>query len=160
MTLTKRLAILGLNVSKLSGYPVAQRLMQSFLNGNLALLYEFDHEFLFEFSLVKKFQGHISIFHPFDCNLCFLFYSSFPNDLSKIACDVVELCTRIDIAIRNVNGVRNHSYTPHMAFESIVKKEISRLKEPISTCVGSVIQLLSVAVRICTQRVSNYQNDN
>lgn len=45
-------------------------------------------------------------------------------------------------------------FTPDMAFEAIVKKQISRLKEPCLKCVDLVVQELSNVVRFCTERVS------
>lgn len=41
-----------------------------------------------------------------------------------------------------------------MAFEAIVKKQISQLKEPVLKCVDLVVQELSAVVRVCTERVS------
>lgn len=41
-----------------------------------------------------------------------------------------------------------------MAFEAIVKKQITQLKEPVLKCVDLVVQELSAVVRICTERVS------
>lgn len=45
-------------------------------------------------------------------------------------------------------------FTPDMAFEAIVKKQIARLKEPSLKCVDLVVQELSNVVRICTDKVS------
>lgn len=45
-------------------------------------------------------------------------------------------------------------FTPDMAFEAIVKKQISRLKEPCLKCVDLVVVELSNVVRICTDKVS------
>lgn len=85
---------------------------------------------------------------------------SFPKDLLKVSCDEEKLRAKIDIAIRNINGVRANLYAPHMAFEAIVKEEILQLKDPIRTCVGSVVELLSKAIRKCTRRVSIWKNNN
>lgn len=41
-----------------------------------------------------------------------------------------------------------------MAFEAIVKKQISRLKEPSLKCVDLVVTELSNVVRMCTDKVS------
>lgn len=79
---------------------------------------------------------------------------SFPSDLLEVSCDEKKLRAKIDTAIRNINGVRANLYAPHMAFESIVKEEILELKAPIRKCVGSIVDLLSKAVRMCTRRVS------
>lgn len=45
-------------------------------------------------------------------------------------------------------------FTPDMAFEAIVKKQIGRLKEPCLKCVDLVVSELSNVVRICTERVN------
>lgn len=43
-----------------------------------------------------------------------------------------------------------------MAFEAIVKKQITQLKEPVLKCVDLVVQELSAVVRVCTERVSDF----
>lgn len=53
-----------------------------------------------------------------------------------------------------ITGIRVGLFTPDMAFEAIVKKQIDRLKEPSLKCVDLVVQELSNVVRICTDRVS------
>lgn len=55
-----------------------------------------------------------------------------------------------------VAGIRVGLFTPDMAFEAIVKKQISRLKEPCLKCVDLVVIELSNVVRICTERVSEF----
>lgn len=87
-------------------------------------------------------------------NIKCLNFCSFPQLLSEITCDKEELRVKIDRAIRNINGIRPCLNTPHMAFESIVREEIGRLEEPITTCVSLVGDLLREAVRVCTHRVS------
>lgn len=47
-------------------------------------------------------------------------------------------------------------FTPDMAFEAIVKKQISRLKEPSLKCVDLVVTELSNVVRLCTDKVRQY----
>lgn len=44
-------------------------------------------------------------------------------------------------------------FTPDMAFEAIVKKQIARLKEPSLKCTDLVVNELSNVVRICTDKV-------
>lgn len=56
----------------------------------------------------------------------------------------------------NVTGIRVGLFTPDMAFEAIVKKQINRLKEPSLKCVDLVVQELSNVVRICTDRVGEF----
>lgn len=45
-------------------------------------------------------------------------------------------------------------FTPDMAFEAIVKKQISRLKEPSLKCIDLVVQELTNVVRTCADKVS------
>lgn len=47
-------------------------------------------------------------------------------------------------------------FTPDMAFEAIVKKQISRLKEPTQKCVDLVVTELSSVVRQCAETVNRY----
>lgn len=59
--------------------------------------------------------------------------------------------------MHDISGIRVGLFTPDMAFEAIVKKQINRLKEPSLKCVDLVVQELSNVVRICTDRVSKKQ---
>ena len=45
-------------------------------------------------------------------------------------------------------------FTPDMAFETIVKKQIEKLKEPSLACVDMVVTELTNVVRTCTEKVS------
>lgn len=49
---------------------------------------------------------------------------------------------------------RTGLFTPDMAFEAIVKKQIIKLKEPCVKCIDLVIQELINTVRQCTNKVS------
>lgn len=49
---------------------------------------------------------------------------------------------------------RTGLFTPDMAFEAIVKKQIVKLKEPCIKCVDMVIQELINTVRQCSNKVS------
>lgn len=71
-----------------------------------------------------------------------------------MSCDEKELRREISFAIRNIHGIRVGLFTPDMAFEAIVKKQIAMLREPILKCIDLVVQELSAVVRICTDRVS------
>lgn len=53
-----------------------------------------------------------------------------------------------------LSGIRVGLFTPDMAFEAIVKKQIARLKEPSLKCVDLVVAELSNVVRVCTDKVS------
>lgn len=84
----------------------------------------------------------------------FPFFSSLRFEIVKMCCDEKELRREISFAIRNIHGIRVGLFTPDMAFEAIVKKQISQLKEPILKCIDLVVQELSSVVRLCTERVS------
>jgi hypothetical protein len=49
---------------------------------------------------------------------------------------------------------RTGLFTPDLAFEAIVKKQVVKLKEPCLKCVDLVIQELINTVRQCTSKVS------
>ncbi|XP_037300306.1 dynamin isoform X3 [Manduca sexta] len=85
-----------------------------------------------------------------------LFHERFPFEIVKMEFDEKELRREIAFAIRNIHGIRVGLFTPDMAFEAIVKKQIARLKEPCLKCVDLVVQELSNVVRICTERMSRY----
>lgn len=48
---------------------------------------------------------------------------------------------------------RTGLFTPDMAFETIVKRQITLIKEPCQKCVDMVISELVNTVRQCTQKV-------
>nr|XP_032514178.1 dynamin isoform X4 [Danaus plexippus plexippus] len=85
-----------------------------------------------------------------------LFHERFPFEIVKMEFDEKELRREIAFAIRNIHGIRVGLFTPDMAFEAIVKKQIARLKEPSLKCVDLVVQELSNVVRFCTERMSRY----
>ncbi|XP_031776429.1 dynamin isoform X8 [Apis florea] len=85
-----------------------------------------------------------------------IFHERFPFEIVKMEFDEKELRREIAFAIRNIHGIRVGLFTPDMAFEAIVKKQINRLKEPSLKCVDLVVQELSNVVRICTDRMSRY----
>jgi dynamin GTPase len=55
------------------------------------------------------------------------------------------------------SGIRVGLYTPDMAFEAIVKKQISRLKEPSIKCIDLVVQELGNVVRNCAEKVQQLE---
>lgn len=83
-----------------------------------------------------------------------IFHERLRFEIVKMSCDEKELRREISFAIRNIHGIRVGLFTPDMAFEAIVKKQISQLKEPVLKCVDLVVQELSAVVRICTEKVS------
>ncbi|GIY89298.1 dynamin [Caerostris darwini] len=85
-----------------------------------------------------------------------LFHERFPFELVKMEFDEKELRREIAFAIRNIHGIRVGLFTPDMAFEAIVKKQISKLKEPSLKCVDLVVAELGNVVRKCTDKMSRY----
>ncbi|KAI1884330.1 hypothetical protein AGOR_G00225310 [Albula goreensis] len=78
------------------------------------------------------------------------------DQLVKIVFDEKELRREISHAIKNVHGVRTGLFTPDLAFEAIVKKQIVKLKEPCLKCIDLVIQELINTVRQCTNKLGSY----
>lgn len=60
---------------------------------------------------------------------------------SQMEFDEKELRKEIAFAIRNIHGIRVGLFTPDMAFEAIVKRQIAKLKEPSIKCVDLVVQV-------------------
>lgn len=85
-----------------------------------------------------------------------LFHERFPFEIAKMECDEKELRRNIAFAIRNIHGVRVGLFTPDMAFEAIVKGQISRLREPSLKCVDLVILELSNVLKRCAERMNRY----
>ncbi|XP_016307076.1 dynamin-2 isoform X3 [Sinocyclocheilus anshuiensis] len=85
-----------------------------------------------------------------------IFHERFPFELVKIVFDEKELRREISHAIKNVHGVRIGLFTPDLAFEAIVKKQIIKLKEPCLKCIDLVIQELINTVRQCTNKLGSY----
>ncbi|MCI4394037.1 hypothetical protein PGIGA_G00164400 [Pangasianodon gigas] len=76
-----------------------------------------------------------------------IFHERFPFELVKMEFDEKELRREISYAIKNIHGVRTGLFTPDLAFEAIVKKQIIKLKEPCLKCIDLVIQELINTVR-------------
>ncbi|KAK2155438.1 hypothetical protein LSH36_240g01023 [Paralvinella palmiformis] len=85
-----------------------------------------------------------------------IFHERFPFELVKIEFDEKELRKEITYAIKNIHGIRTGLFTPDMAFETIVKKQISRLKEPSLKCVDMVTTELTNVVHKCADKMSRY----
>ncbi|XP_063076106.1 dynamin-3 isoform X3 [Engraulis encrasicolus] len=85
-----------------------------------------------------------------------IFHERFPFELVKIVFDEKELRKEISHAIKNVHGVRTGLFTPDLAFEAIVKKQIVKVKEPCIKCIDLVIQELINTVRGCTSKLGSY----
>jgi dynamin GTPase len=85
-----------------------------------------------------------------------LFHERFPFEIVKMEFDEKELRREIAFAIRNIHGIRVGLFTPDMAFEAIVKKQIGKLREPSLKCVDLVITELGNVVRRCTEKMNRY----
>ncbi|XP_063696487.1 dynamin isoform X4 [Culicoides brevitarsis] len=85
-----------------------------------------------------------------------LFHERLRFEIVKMSCDEKELRREISFAIRNIHGIRVGLFTPDMAFEAIVKKQIAQLKEPVLKCVDLVVIELSNVVRLCTDKMARY----
>ncbi|KAK7945034.1 hypothetical protein WMY93_000762 [Mugilogobius chulae] len=82
-----------------------------------------------------------------------IFHERFPFELVKMECDEKEMRREISYAIKNIHGIRTGLFTPDMAFEAIVKKQVIKLKEPCVKCVDMVIQELINTVRQCSNKL-------
>nr|XP_020459037.1 dynamin-3 isoform X2 [Monopterus albus] len=85
-----------------------------------------------------------------------IFHERFPYELSKIESDDRRIRREINYAIRNIHGVRTGLFTPDMAFEAIVKKQISKLKGPCVKFIDMVCQELKTTVHQCINKLSSF----
>uniref|UniRef100_UPI0037E77080 dynamin 3a isoform X2 n=1 Tax=Semicossyphus pulcher TaxID=241346 RepID=UPI0037E77080 len=85
-----------------------------------------------------------------------IFHERFPYELVKMESDERKLRREINYAIRNIHGVRTGLFTPDMAFEAIVKKQISQLKVPCFKFVDMVGQELTSTVYTCINKLSSF----
>ncbi|KAF7270328.1 hypothetical protein GWI33_016690, partial [Rhynchophorus ferrugineus] len=85
-----------------------------------------------------------------------LFHERFPFEIVKQEFDEDELRREIAIAICNIHGIRIGLFTPSLAFDAIVKTQITRLKDPCMNCVDLVVTELFKIINTCTQRMSRY----
>ncbi|XP_038569941.1 dynamin-2-like isoform X8 [Micropterus salmoides] len=85
-----------------------------------------------------------------------IFHERFPFELVKMEFDEKELRKEISYAIKNIHGVRTGLFTPDLAFEAIVKKQIIKLKDPCLKCVDLVVTELVTLIRKCTEKLGSY----
>ncbi|KAM9069504.1 dynamin-1 isoform 11-T11 [Sarcophilus harrisii] len=85
-----------------------------------------------------------------------IFHERFPFELVKMEFDEKELRREISYAIKNIHGIRTGLFTPDMAFETIVKKQVKKIREPCLKCVDMVISELINTVRQCTKKLQQY----
>lgn len=85
-----------------------------------------------------------------------IFYERFPFELVKMEFDEKELRREISYAIKNIHGIRTGLFTPDMAFEAIVKKQIEKLRAPSLKCIDMVITELTNVIRKNTEKMNRY----
>ncbi|ERE72476.1 dynamin-3 isoform 3 [Cricetulus griseus] len=108
-----------------------------------------------------------------------IFHERFPFEIVKMEFNEKELRREISYAIKNIHGIRQvihvfsvfnlprkmsiskwpgktGLFTPDMAFEAIVKKQIVKLKGPSLKSVDLVMQELINTVKKCTKKLANF----
>ncbi|XP_047228082.1 dynamin-1a isoform X12 [Girardinichthys multiradiatus] len=85
-----------------------------------------------------------------------IFHERFPFELVKMEFDEKELRKEISYAIKNIHGIRTGLFTPDLAFEAIVKKQIQKLKEPTLKCIDMVVSELTSTIQKCSQKLAQY----
>ncbi|XP_034648327.1 dynamin-2 isoform X14 [Trachemys scripta elegans] len=85
-----------------------------------------------------------------------IFHERFPFELVKMEFDEKDLRREISYAIKNIHGIRTGLFTPDMAFEAIVKKQIVKLKEPSLKCVDLVVSELATVIKKCAEKLGSY----
>ncbi|XP_034293757.1 dynamin-2 isoform X7 [Pantherophis guttatus] len=85
-----------------------------------------------------------------------IFHERFPFELVKMEFDEKDLRREISYAIKNIHGIRTGLFTPDMAFEAIVKKQIIKLKEPSLKCVDLVVSELAMVIKKCSEKLGSY----
>merc|ERR1719411_751526 len=85
-----------------------------------------------------------------------LFHERFPYEIVKMEIDEKVLRKEIAFAIRNIHGIRVGLFTPDMAFEAIVKKQISRLKEPSLKCIDLVVEEIKQTFASSINKMNRY----
>ncbi|CAL8074449.1 unnamed protein product [Calicophoron daubneyi] len=85
-----------------------------------------------------------------------IFYERFPYEMAMIQTDEEELRKEISYAIRNIHGIRTGLFTPDLAFETIVRRQIEKMKVPSLKCADLVVAQLTEVVHNCTSRMENF----
>ncbi|PNJ45602.1 DNM1 isoform 21, partial [Pongo abelii] len=83
-----------------------------------------------------------------------IFHERFPFELVKMEFDEKELRREISYAIKNIHGIRTGLFTPDLAFEATVKKQVQKLKEPSIKCVDMVVSELTATIRKCSEKLA------
>ncbi|XP_023931417.1 dynamin-1 isoform X2 [Lingula anatina] len=85
-----------------------------------------------------------------------VFHERFPFELVKKEFDEKQLRREISYAIKNIHGIRTGLFTPDLAFETIVKTQIEKLKEPSIKCIDMVVAELTSVVHWCASKMARY----
>uniref|UniRef100_A0A8C8EUI0 dynamin GTPase n=1 Tax=Oncorhynchus tshawytscha TaxID=74940 RepID=A0A8C8EUI0_ONCTS len=85
-----------------------------------------------------------------------IFHERFPFELVKVCFNEKELRKEISYAIKNIHGIRTGLFTPDLAFEAIVKKQIQKLKEPSLKCIDMVVSELTSTIQKCSDKLAQY----
>ncbi|KAL2100333.1 hypothetical protein ACEWY4_004727 [Coilia grayii] len=85
-----------------------------------------------------------------------IFHERFPFELVKMEFDEKELRKEISYAIKNIHGIRTGLFTPDLAFEAIVKKQVQKLQGPVIKCIDMVVSELTSTIRKCSEKLAQY----
>uniref|UniRef100_A0A673GIB3 Dynamin-2 n=1 Tax=Sinocyclocheilus rhinocerous TaxID=307959 RepID=A0A673GIB3_9TELE len=85
-----------------------------------------------------------------------IFHERFPFELVKMEFNEKELRKEISYAIKNIHGIRTGLFTPDLAFEAIVKKQIQKLNGPCLKCIDMVVSELASTIRKCSEKLAQY----
>ncbi|CAH3017079.1 unnamed protein product [Porites evermanni] len=85
-----------------------------------------------------------------------IFHERFPYELVKVEFDEKQLRKEIMFAIKNIHGIRVGLFTPDMAFEAIVKRQIDKLRAPAVKCVDLVMSELVNVIKKCSSNMDKY----
>ncbi|XP_018648167.1 putative dynamin [Schistosoma mansoni] len=76
--------------------------------------------------------------------------------LTVIEFDEKTLRKEIAVAIQNIHGVRPGLFTPDMAFDATVRKQIEKLRIPSLKCVDMVVSKLTDVLQQCSDKVGRF----
>lgn len=85
-----------------------------------------------------------------------IFHERFRYDLLKIEFDEKTLREEIAVAIRNIHGIRPGLFTPDMAFDATVRRQIEKLRAPSLKCVDMVVSKLTDVLQQCSEKVARF----
>lgn len=85
-----------------------------------------------------------------------IFHERFPFELVKLEIDEKQMRREISYEIKNQLGVRVGLFTPDMAFEEIVKRQVKKLLQPSLKCVDMVSTELGAVIQKCAEAMAKY----